>query len=275
MDIICISSQVAYGPVGNSAAVPALERAGFTVFQVPTTVLSNHPGHCPPAATDVTAETLEKTLEILKQQNWLGHCGAVMTGYFRDQHQIDVVARAIADLKRGNPSLIYLCDPVMGDDHTDLYVPLPVAEAIRDKLLPLADIITPNRFELQWLTGNTVTGLQDAVAAARSLAFPVTLATSLPVSPGRLQTAAIKRDQTAAVTTAHRPNAPHGAGDILSGLFLAAILRGGQPPALLGQVMASLEHILAASGDTGALALPAALHGLDDLSALPVETSDD
>ena len=275
MDIICISSQVAYGPVGNSAAVPALEHAGFTVFQIPTTVLSNHPGHCPPATTDVTAETIEKTLEILNQQSWLDRCGAVMTGYFRDQHQIVAAARAIADLKRRNPSLTYLCDPVMGDDHTDLYVPLAVADAIRDQLLPLADIITPNRFELQWLTGTAINGLEGAISAARSLARPVTLATSLPASPGHLQTAVIEHNRTAAVTTAHRPDTPHGAGDILSGLFLAAMLGGGPPPVLLGQVMASLEHILAASGETGALALPAALHGLDDLSALPVEISDD
>jgi pyridoxine kinase len=226
MDIICISSQVAYGPVGNSAAVPALEHAGFTVFQLPTTILSNHPGHCPPAATDVSAETLEKTMKILEEQNWLDHW-------------------------------------------------LPVAEAIRDKLMPLADIITPNRFELQWLTGTAVTGLRDAVTAARSLPCPVTLATSLPASPDQLQTAVIERNQTSAVTTAHRPKAPHGAGDILSGLFLAAILDDGQPHAQLGQVMASLEHILAASGETGTLALPAALNGITGLTPLPVETMHD
>lgn len=273
MDIICISSQVAYGPVGNSAAVPVLEHAGFTVFQLPTTVLSNHPGHCPPAITDISAETLEKSLKILKQQDWSSHCGSVMTGYFRDQNQIDVAARAIADLKHRDPSLIYLCDPVMGDDHTDLYVPLPVAEAIRDKLLPLADIITPNRFELQWLTGTAVNGLEDAVAAARSLPCQFTLATSVPASPGHLQTAVIEPTQTTAVTTEHRPHAPHGAGDILSGLFLAAMLGGGQPQTLLGQVMASLEHILAASGETGALALPAALNDIANLKALPLETT--
>ena len=275
MDIICISSQVAYGPVGNSAAVPALDHAGFTVFQLPTSVLSNHPGHCPPAVTDVKAETLEKSLKILEQQHWLDDCGAIMTGYFRDQHQIEVTARAIAGLKRRKPSLLYLCDPVLGDDHTDLYVPLPVATAIRDKLLPLADITTPNRFELQWLTGASVTSLADAKPAARSLPCPITLATSLPAPPGHLQTCVVERDRAASVTTVHRPDAPHGAGDILSGLFLAEMLASAQPQASLGRAMAALEHILDVSGDTGALALPGALDGLDKLTALPVETPDD
>ncbi|NNE24478.1 MAG: pyridoxal kinase [Rhizobiales bacterium] len=275
MDTICISSQVAYGPVGNSAAVPALEHAGFTVIQVPTTVLSNHPGHCPPAATDVTAETLEKTLEILIQQGWLDRCGAVMTGYFRDRHQIEVAARAIGQLKRRNPTLIYLCDPVMGDDHTDLYVPLPVANAIRDELLPLADIITPNRFELQWLTGTAVGSLEAAVPAARTLPCPVILATSLPAAFRVLDTAVIEPGKVTSVATSERASAPHGAGDILAGLLLAAVLRGNRPAEVLGQVMASLEHILDASSGTAALALPTALNGIEKLAALPVEITND
>lgn len=274
MDIICISSQVAYGPVGNSAAVPALEHAGFTVFQVPTTILSNHPGHGKPATTDVSAETLEKTLEILGKEGWLDRCGAVMTGYFRDEHQISVAARVIAQLKRHNPSLVYLCDPVMGDDHTDLYVPLPVAQAIKEKLLPLADIMTPNRFELEWITDTAITSLADAMSASRKFAIPVTLATSLPTKSGFLETAVIEPDNAGSVRTAHRVNAPHGAGDILSGLFLAAILQGGNPAAVLGRVMASLEHVLDASGDTGALALPAGLSGIDTVTPLPLAGAD-
>ena len=275
MNIICISSQVAYGPVGNSAAVPALEQSGFTVHQLPTTVLSNHPGHCPPVATDISADTLRDTLGILQKQHWLNHCGAVMTGYFRDEHQINVAASEIATLKQDNPSLVYLCDPVMGDDHTDLYVPRPVAVAIRENLLPLADVIAPNRFELQWITGVTITSRDDAVSAARSLPVPVTLATSLPASNGDLATAVIERSQTTTVVTRHRPSAPHGAGDILSGLFLAQILQDIPPASALGRAMASLEHILDVSGDTGALSLPIALNGIGNLRPLPVETSHD
>ncbi len=275
MNILCISSQVVYGPVGNSAAVPALEAAGFTVLAIPTTVLSNHPGHTAPAGIDLPAKTMGEMLQKLEDHNWLDHCGAVMTGYFRDEKQVGVAADSITELKRREPKLTYLCDPVIGDDHTGLYVPVPVAEAIRDQLLPMADIISPNRFELEWLTGRAVSDIASARAATRTLQCPTVLVSSLLAGSARLATAAIGPEATATVTTRQRNAVPHGTGDLLSGLFLAEILLGYDPATALGKSVAILEHVLEASGDAGTLALPTGLAEAHSIAALPVEVTGD
>ena len=152
--VLSISSQVAYGPVGNSASVPALQAAGFTVSQVPTIILSNHPGLGKPSGVKLPAAELEAILKSLDELGVLDNCIGVMTGYFASADQIQIAAPFIHRMKQKNGSLYVLVDPILGDDDS-LYVAKDVANAIRDELLPLASCITPNRFELAWLTGKS------------------------------------------------------------------------------------------------------------------------
>ena len=245
MRILAISSQVAYGPVGNSAAVPALEAAGDEVVAVPTVILSNQPEHGSPAGLRMPAATLAAMFDRLEEMHVLDGCAAVFTGYFTSNDQIHCVTRMIRRMKSARPGLVVLVDPIIGDGSA-LYVPLPVAEAIRDDLLPLATIISPNRFELGWLSGATVLNRDDAIAAARKLGVPEVVATSVPAGEAQLATLAITEGGVVEETTAILENVPHGTGDLLAGLYLSHRLRH-PPEVALPRTMEMLGRAIARS----------------------------
>ncbi len=145
-----------WGPVGNTAAVPALQEKGHEVLQVPTILLSHHPGHGRPTLQRIDTNAFAELLGSVQEKGGLDDCTAVMTGYFADPAQVEAAAAIISSVKTKAPDLLVLVDPVMGDDGR-LYVPESIAVAIRDHLLPLASILTPNCFELGWLAGSAVT----------------------------------------------------------------------------------------------------------------------
>lgn len=257
--ILSISSQVAFGPVGNSAAVPALQAGGHEVLAIPTVILSNHPGHGAPAILRMPAPDLAAMLGVLEDRGVLAGCSAVLTGYFAANDQIHGVARMVRRMKERNAGLFVLVDPIIGDGEA-LYVPLPVAEAIRDLLLPLASCITPNRFELEWLSGRTAATREDAVIAARALAVDEVLATSIPAGADRLATLAITASQCSESIAPLRPAVPHGTGDFLAGLYLTERLE--QPPAeALRRAMAVLARAIGRSAGSSVLDVAGTLHG--------------
>ena len=141
--VLAISSQVVYGPVGLNCIVPALQSGGHEVLAIPTILLSNHPGHGKPEGRATAAAEMSAMITALKKLGAFENLDAIITGYFASAEQIEIVAAFIAKLKCS----IVLIDPVLGD-HGKLYVGEAVAQAIRDKLLPLATIVTPNAFEL-------------------------------------------------------------------------------------------------------------------------------
>lgn len=255
--VLCISSQVAYGPVGNSAAVPALQAKGLEVLAVPTVTLSNHPGHgriagyhTPP--TDLAA-MLEHVLSFVTPDT-------VMTGYFAAPEQVAEVAEVIRLLKSRKPALTVLIDPVLGDDGS-LYVSQAVAEAIRDELLPLATCVTPNRFELEWLTGWVAGTLADAISAAQSFNLPEVLAKSIPAGDRKLATVVVTPQGHREQITVLRGEVPHGTGDFLAGLYLAERLMHHAPAAALARAMAMLERAIQRSEGSSVLDVAGALHG--------------
>jgi pyridoxine kinase len=254
--VLAVSSQVIYGPVGNSAAVPGMQKLGLEVLVLPTVLLSNHPGHGSPVRQAVAAETMKAMLERVADHGWLDGLAGVMTGYFVDAAQAEVAAEAIAQLKAANPDLLYVCDPILGDDDPGLYVPEEVARAIGSRLVPLADVITPNRFELAWLAGADVTGPASAVQPARSLA-PVCLATSVPASDDGIATMLIGGDIVWVVETRRRAQVPHGTGDLLSGLLLAHLVGGREGREALALSLGAVEAVLDASQGSDALDLAA------------------
>lgn len=251
MRILSISSQVAYGPVGNSAAVPAMQAKGHEVLVIPTIMLSNHPGHGPPAGFRTQGSDLAAILNKLDALGALRGVGAAMTGYFASAEQVRAVAEALIRMKAAMPRLYVLVDPVIGDSDR-LYVPLDVAQAIRDELLPVATCITPNCFELQWLTGGGISNIAAAVAAARRLGLAEVLATSIPAGPDRLATLAITANKCAEHFSARQRAVPHGTGDFLAGLYLTERLEHG-PESALGNAMAVLELAIARSAGSAVL----------------------
>jgi hypothetical protein len=177
--VIVVSSHVARGSVGNRAAVFALEVLGHPVWAVPTVILPWHPGHG--RATRIVPGPAEfaALMRDLENARWLGEVGAVLSGYLGHPEQAEAVASLVAAVKARNGAALYVCDPVMGDSG-GLYVPAETASAIRDRLLPLADIATPNCFELEWLSGRQLPDVKSVLSAALDLGPPTMLVTSAP-----------------------------------------------------------------------------------------------
>jgi pyridoxine kinase len=216
--VLCISSQTVYGPVGNSAAVPALQAEGHEVMQIPTVILSNHPGHGKPAGQSTPAALLEDMLAALNRINAFDGINAVMTGYFTSAAQVVAVAKQIQAVKATRESLHVLVDPVIGD-HDALYVPVDVAEAIRDHLLPLATVTTPNLFELEWLSGTN-----DILKAVTKLNAAETIVTSIP-EESHLVTRLYTNGKVLNHNIPRHEKVPNGTGDFLAGCYLAQRLK--------------------------------------------------
>lgn len=250
--VIVISSHVARGTVGNRAVVFTLEQLGHPVWAVPTVILPWHPGHGRGTRIVPAAEQFASLLNDLENAPWLGEVGAVLSGYLGDAGQAQAVASLVGKVKAKNPDALYLCDPVLGDAD-GLYVPQATAEALRDVLLPLADIATPNRYELEWLTGLDLSSNDSIARAAIDLGPQTMLVTSahamLAGSIGNLLVT--ERD---VLLAEHRavPNPPSGTGDFLSASFLARVLKGDGNEKALRTATAAVFEIVARAVKRGA-----------------------
>jgi pyridoxine kinase len=253
MKVLSISSQVVWGPVGNSAAVPALQSKGHEVLALPTVTLSNHPGHGAPAGFRTHAEDMARMFAALEALGAFSDLNAVLTGYFASVGQVEEVARLLDRIK----VLTVLIDPVLGD-HGKIYVAEDVAEAIRTRLVPRATILTPNCFELGWLAGRVVSDEESAIGAARALNIGEVLATSIPAEKNRLATLLITQRDVHRVVTPKFPGVPHGTGDFLSGLYLAE--RYTQTPHhALAAAMKTLTRAITISSGSSVLNVAGAL----------------
>nr|CAD6618573.1 pyridoxal kinase PdxY [Rhizobium sp. Khangiran2] len=249
--VIVISSHVVRGSVGNRAAVFALETLGFPVWALPTVVLPWHPGHGPSTRLKFAADEFDKAIDDLINARWLGEVSAVLTGYFANERQPKAVARLVRALQERNPSLLYVCDPVIGDVG-GLYIPQSTAEAIRDELLPLASVATPNRYELAWLAGSELDSNAAIMEAALALGPSRMLVTSaIPMMAGG--TGNLYLTGTHALLAEHRliDNPPNGLGDLLSALFLARLMTGADEERALQLATASVYEILARTAKRG------------------------
>ncbi|HLP69861.1 MAG TPA: pyridoxal kinase PdxY [Rhizobium sp.] len=243
--VIVISSHVVRGSVGNRAAVFALETLGYPVWAVPTVVLPWHPGHGKATRLSFPDDSFDKMIDDLVDAPWISEVGAILTGYFGSAAQIRSVARLIRAIKAKNPDLIYLCDPVMGDVG-GLYVPEDTAEGIRDNLIPLAAIATPNRYELGWMAGSPLETNADIIDAALSLGPARMLVTSaVPMMAGGVGNLLLSGRH--ALLAEHRwiENPPNGLGDLLAAIFLARLLSGTPEERALQLATASVYEVLA------------------------------
>ena len=257
--ILALSSQVVSGRVGLSVIQPALQQRGHEVLAVPTILLSNHPGQQAASGTRIDPGVLDAMFATLEANGRLAGIDAILTGYLPSPAHVAAAARAVDRCRAVATAplpLPYLCDPVIGDDPKGMYIDPAAAAALRETLLPRADIVTPNRFELAWLTGATVDGPATAIAAARSLARPVVLATSIPMEGDRLGTVAVTADSAALASVNQRTSVPNGTGDLLAALFLARYLTSGRNIAVaLAEAVAEVDRIIAASSGRSELNL--------------------
>lgn len=254
--LLVITSQVVRGGISGRGLVFALERLGHTVWFLPTILLPWHPGHGKGTRITAKPEEFAAIVGDLAASPKLAEIGGVLTGYLGHPEQASAIAELVKAVKRYNPDAPYICDPVMGDryDHGGtLYVPQATAEAIRDRLVPLADIVTPNCFELGWLTKREVSSELQALSAARLLGPERVLVTSAPALR-RNAIANLLVGPKGAVVAEHAmvPNPVHGTGDLIAGLFLSRHLDGLSDDEALVRAAGSTFELLARSVKKGA-----------------------
>ncbi len=241
--VLSIQSFVSLGHVGNRAAVWALQALELEVWPVPTVWYAHHPGYGPPAGSRFDAAWLERVLEGLCATAPLERCGAVLSGYLGSAAQGPVLLRAIARLRRLRPGLPWLCDPVLGDEETGLFVPRDLAEYMRETLVPAADIVTPNRFELAWLTGldpGDPGAARRAAARLRARGPRTVLATGVPAAGGRIGVLLETEGGGFWIETPRLPCRAHGTGDLLAALYLGFRVRGADAKAALERAVSIL-----------------------------------
>jgi pyridoxine kinase len=256
--ILSIQSHVAYGHVGNSAAVLPLQRLGFDVFALNTVQLAHHPGHGAWRGHKLRPEQLIEILGGLEARGVLGRCAALLSGYLGDAGMAEVVARAVHAVRAARPGAPYVCDPVIGDDEPGVFVSAGVPEAIGRRLVPLADIVLPNRFELAHLTGRPVQTLEDTLAATAELRgrgprLVIVTGLALPERPDELAVLADSADETWLVATPRLPLVTGaGAGDAFSALFLGHYLIAGELCAGLERAVAAMFALVERTSAAGA-----------------------
>ena len=246
--IFSLTSHVVYGHVGAQASVPAWHMMGHQVWHLPTVLFSNHPGYGGFNGGPVDLALTNQLLDGLLEREFLADCGALHTGYMGQAGNVDVAVRAIEAFQ---PPLV-LCDPVLGDEGK-LYVAQELATAIRERLLPRANIVTPNKFELAWLTGESIDSLDDAIRAARSLSRrgpELVICTSAAQANGWLHNLLICPAGTFQVRVPFMDNAaevPKGTGDAFAAILLGHYLNHNNITAALAWASAALHGLIKAS----------------------------
>ncbi len=255
MCVISIQSQVAFGHVGNSAAVFPLQMHGIDVVAVPTTLLSNRPGYPTLRGRVLEAQLVADLLMGIEERGAVDTAKVILSGYLGSADIAAVVADFVARAKARNGALLYACDPVLGDRDRGLFVRAEIPPLVRDRLCPLADIVTPNHFEFEWLCGARANTIEQVIEAARALKGPstvvVTSAELTDTPDGQIETLAIERSKAWRVRTPKLPISPNGTGDLFAALFVSARVRGSDTPAALSHAASAIFAVLERTAAAG------------------------
>ncbi len=257
MNILSIQSHVAYGHVGNSAAVFPLQRMGVEVWPVHTVQFSNHTGYGDWQGRVFEAGLIRELVGGIEKRGVLGECDGVLSGYVGSADIGAAILDAVATVKRANPAAHYCCDPVIGDTGRGVYVREGVAEFLRGRAVPAADIVTPNQFELDYLSGReskTLAQARDAVKALHDLGPRAILVTSLhtdETSKDAIDMLASDNTGCFRLRMPRLPLAAKGAGDAVAALFFAHYLRAGKIDAALSAAGSAIFGVLAKTAEAG------------------------
>jgi pyridoxine kinase len=260
MQILSIQSQVAWGHVGNAAAVFPLQRLGAEVWPVPTVLFSNHPGHGGFRGQPTPPELIRELVQGLRERGALSRCDAVLSGYLGELGAAQAVLAAVVQAKAANPRAFYCLDPVIGDAGR-VYVRPGIPELLRDQALKLADIATPNQFELEWLSGHSIRTLTEARAAiltmqARGPRCVLVTSLSLEDTPREaLDMLAAEEGRFWRLRTPRLPRQFPGAGDTMAALFLFHRLMSGSARLALEAAGSATHGLLRRTAEAGAAEL--------------------
>jgi pyridoxine kinase len=251
VNILSIQSHVAYGHVGNSAAVFPMQRLGHEVWPIHTVQFSNHTGYGAWRGEVLPTSIIDECVEGIAERGVLASCDGILSGYMGLADTGEAILRALARVKAANPRALYCCDPVIGDSGRGIFVRDGIPELIASRVLPAADIITPNHFELEFLSGNRIGSVAEARASLATLhqrGPKIILVTSLHLEDtpaDAIDVAASEPGSAWRVRTPRLDVSPNGAGDCIAALFFVHWLITRSAKAALESAVASVFGLLA------------------------------
>lgn len=258
-DVISIQSQVVHGHVGNSAAVFPMQAKGLSVAAVPTALLSNHPHYPTVHGKMLESELVEALLLGVEERGLIESARMIVTGYLGSVENGAVVARFIEHALRRNPKLLYVCDPVMGDDDLGVFVDDGLIGVFRDRLVPMASVITPNQYELELLAGRparTEQALNEAMHLLKQGGAGSAAVTGCVLADTResaVETVSWTPDRLARTAIDRLPIRPCGTGDLFTALLVARLCSGQDlheaGAGATGEILAVLERTHAAGSE--------------------------
>jgi len=257
MAILSIQSHVVFGYAGNTAAVFPIQRLGREVWAINTVEFSNHTGYGAWKGKVLGAELAEELVTGLEERGVLNRCEAVLSGYLGDAAVGRAIIDAVKKVKKESPKALYCCDPVMGDVGRGFYVKPDIPDMFKKELVPLADIVCPNQFELEALTGINTAKLENAVKAINTIhemGPSIVLVTSFKEKNGELSSPELSmlasdKGNIYRVTTVELPlgNGVAGTGDMTTSVFLSRYLETGDLEKTLRLCTESVFGVLEAS----------------------------
>jgi pyridoxine kinase len=257
MNILSIQSHVAYGHVGNASAVFPMQRLGVEVWPIHTVQFSNHTGYGAWTGRVFDAPMIEELVEGIAARGVLGVCDGVLSGYMGSVDIGNAILSTVAKVRAANPGALYCCDPVIGDVGRGVFVRPGIPEFMRDQAIPAADIVTPNQFELDILSGmasDTLAGAKASVAAVQRLGPRVLLVTSLhthETPQDAIDLLAGEGGRFWRVRTPKLPLSVNGAGDAIAALFFVHYARTRSAATALGEAAASVYGLLKRTAEAG------------------------
>lgn len=257
MKILSIQSSVAYGHVGNSAAVFPLQRLGVEVMPVHTVNFSNHTGYGAWRGPLIDPADVRDVVTGIEERGAFADTDAILSGYQGGEGIADVILDAVARVKAANPAALYACDPVMGNARSGCFVAPAIPVLLRDRVVPAADIITPNQFELGFLTGtepDTLASTLESADLARAMGPSVVLVTSVERpdrEPGTIEMLAVTPEGAWLVTTPYLPLKANGSGDVTAALFTAHYVRTRNAAEALARTTSSVFDLLRTTHESG------------------------
>lgn len=257
MKVLSIQSAVAYGHVGNSAAVFPLQRIGVEVLPVYTVNFSNHTGYGAWRGPLISPADVADVITGIEERGVLGEIDVVLSGYQGGEGIADVIIDAVARVKKANPDAIYACDPVMGNAKSGCFVAPAIPDLLRDRVIPVADIITPNQFELGFLTGTDPGSIESTLESAdlaRARGPRTVLVTSVERpdrEPDTIEMMVVDDAGAWIVQTPLIPMKANGSGDVTAALFTAHYRRTGDAADALARTASSVFDLLSNTFEAG------------------------
>ncbi len=257
MNILSIQSHVAYGHVGNASAVFPMQRLGVEVWPIHTVQFSNHTGYGAWKGRVFDGPMIDEVMDGVADRGVLPRCDGVVSGYMGSSDIGEAILSAVRRVKAANPKALYCCDPVIGDVGRGVFVRPGIPEFMRDHAVALADIATPNHFELDYLSGapsTDIAGVRASIAALRAKGPRIVLVTSLKVAETPDDSVDLLAGDPSGLYRVRTPKLDlnvNGAGDAIAALFFVHVLRSGSAATALANAAASIYGLLRRTAEAG------------------------